>query len=379
MRVVIAPDSFKECLRADEVAEAMAAGWKAGMPGAETHCFPMADGGEGTVDAVVRSTGGERVPVRVSGPLGAPVDAYYGRIQEGKVAVLEMAAASGLDLVPEDARDACKTSTFGTGELMVHALEQGVEDLIIGVGGSATNDGGAGMAQALGYQLLTKSGKSLEPGGAHLVQLDRIDSTNRHPRLDEVNVYVACDVNNPMCGPNGASAVYGPQKGASKEDVLILDHALAHFSRIIARDRQIDIEDRPGAGAAGGLAGGLMAFAGAKLERGVELIATLCALPQAIAEADVVLTGEGSLDAQSCFGKTPVGVAQIARPHGIPVFALGGRILPGAEALLEQGITALYPICPAPQSMEEARRNAAANLRFTAEQIARTWMASAPR
>lgn len=377
MRIVIAPDSFKECLRADEVAAAIEAGWLAGMPQAETHCFPMADGGEGTVDAVVRATGGETVTVEVSDPLGRPVTAHYGRIQEGKVAILEMAAASGLALVAESERDPCRTSTFGTGELIVHALDQGVDDIIIGVGGSATNDGGAGMAQALGYQLQDRRGQPIERGGGHLIKLDSIDGSGRHPRLSQVNVYVACDVNNPLCGPSGAAAVYGPQKGASKEDILILDHALTHFAHIIDRDLKVDLMGVAGAGAAGGLAGGLMAFAGAKLEKGLELIATLCNLPQYIAQADLVITGEGSLDAQSCFGKTPVGLAQLASPHGVPVLALGGRVLPGAEALLDHGISAIHPICLGPQSLEDARATAAANLRFTAEQLARTWRAAA--
>ncbi len=376
MRVVIAPDSFKECLRADEVAEAIEAGWLAGMPGATTQCFPMADGGEGTVDAVVRATGGETVAVDVTCPRGETVSAQYGRIQEGQVAIIEMAAASGLDLVPDDQRDPCMTTSFGTGELIAHALDQGVNDIIIGVGGSATNDGGAGMAQALGYRLINKQGNELERGGARLVQLDRIDASNRHARLDEVNVYVACDVNNPLCGPSGATAIYGPQKGATAEDVLILDHALGHFAKIIQRDLGVDILRVEGAGAAGGLAGGLMAFAGAKLERGLELIATLCNLPEVIAAADLVITGEGSLDAQSCFGKTPVGLAQLARPHHIPVLALGGRVLPGAEALLEHGITAIYPISPGPQTWEIARDSARENLHFTAEQLARTWYAA---
>ncbi len=377
MRVVIAPDSFKECLRADEVAEAIEAGWLAGMPGTETQCFPMADGGEGTVDAVVRAAGGETVTIEVTGPRGEAVSAAYGRIQGGQVAIIEMAAASGLDLVPPDERDPCMTSTFGTGELIAHALDQGVNDVIIGVGGSATNDGGAGMAQALGYQFINKQGNELERGGARLVQLDRIDPSKRHPRLDEVNVYVACDVNNPLCGPSGATAIYGPQKGASAEDVLILDHALGHFAKIIQRDLGVEILRVEGAGAAGGLAGGLMAFAGAKLERGLELIATLCNLPEVIASADLVITGEGSLDAQSCFGKTPVGLAQLALPHRVPVLALGGRVLPGAEALLEHGITSIHPICPGPQTWETARDSAKENLRFTAEQLARTWYAAA--
>ncbi len=377
MRVVIAPDSFKECLRADEVATAIESGWLSGMPQAETQCFPMADGGEGTVEAVVHASGGEMVSLTVTGPLGEPVEAHYGLIQDGKVAIMEMASASGLMLVPEGERDACLTTSYGTGELMIHALDDGVEDVIIGVGGSATNDGGAGMAQALGFKLLDKHGVELKRGGVHLIQLDSIDGTNRHPRLAEINVYVACDVNNLLCGPNGATAIYGPQKGASAEDVLILDHALSHFARIVARDLSVHIGDVPGAGAAGGLAGGLMAFAAAKLEKGLELIATLCNLPQAIAGADLVITGEGSLDAQSCFGKTPAGLAQLAAPHGVPVIALGGRVLPGAEALLDHGVTAIYPISPGPQTLDEARSTAATNLRFTAEQLARVWSVAA--
>jgi glycerate kinase len=376
MRVVIAPDSFKECLSASDVAEAIRVGWQEGMPDASLTCLPMADGGEGTVDAVVQAAGGTLVSHTVSDPLGNPVEARFGLIQNGKVAVIEMAAASGLALVPPDRRDPCKTSTYGTGELLVCALDSGVEDIIIGVGGSATNDGGAGMAQALGYRLTNKRGEELGPGGARLVQLDRIDGSGRHPRLEAVNVYVACDVNNPLCGPNGASAVYGPQKGATAEDVLILDHALAHFAKIVERDMKTTLMGMPGAGAAGGLAGGLMALAGATLENGLDLIATLCGLPQAIAEADLVITGEGSLDGQSAFGKTPAGIARMARQYGVPVIALGGRVSEEAEALLDCGITALYAIGREPQTLDAARALAADNLRFTARQIARTWHAA---
>ena len=376
MRVVVAPDSFKECLSASEVAEALCAGWLEGMPDAEVIAFPMADGGEGTVDAVVRATGGTLVTRTVSGPLGAPVEAAYGLIQNGKVAVLEMAAASGLALVPPEKREPCRASTRGTGELILHALEQGVDDIIMGVGGSATNDGGAGMAQALGYRLLNKRGEELGGGGARLVQLDRIDSTGRHPRLHGVNFYVACDVDNPLCGPQGASVVYGPQKGATSEDILILDHALSHFAGVVARDLKVSLHDMPGAGAAGGLAGGLMAFAGAKLENGLDLIATLCGLHQALAEADLVITGEGSLDRQSIYGKTPSGVARLARAFNVPVIALGGRVTHEADALRDHGVTALFSICPGPMSPKEARAGAAENLRFTARQLAHLWAAA---
>lgn len=377
MRVVVAPDSYKECLRASEVAEAIRGGWLEGMPGAEVVCLPVADGGEGTVEAVVSAVEGELVSIEATGPLGERVEATYGLIQGGKVAVLEMAAASGLMLVPEELRDPCKTSSFGTGEMMAHALDRGVEDIIIGVGGSATNDGGAGMAQALGYKLLNKRGEVLAPGGARLVQLDRIDSTACHPRLKDVNVYVACDVNNPLCGPTGASAVYGPQKGATPEDILILDHALSHFARIVERDLKVNLHEKPGAGAAGGVAGGLMAFAGATPENGLELIATLCGLPQAIASAHLVITGEGSLDGQSAYGKTPAGVAQMAQPYQVPVIALGGRVAEGAGELHGCGVTALFSISRGPQTLDEARQNAAENLHAAASQLARLWGAAA--
>jgi len=373
MHVVIAPDSFKECLSAVDVANAIRSGWLEGMPDAQVTCLPMADGGEGTVEAVVTATGGSRVSITVSGPLGDPVEASYALIQGGKVAVLEIAAASGLAIVPADRRDPLKASTYGTGELIAHALDQGVEDLIIGVGGSATNDAGAGMAQALGYRLLNKRGEELERGGGRLVQLDKIDGTGRHARLADVNVYVACDVNNPLCGPTGASAVYGPQKGATPEDVLILDHALSHFATIVARDLKTNLHDKAGAGAAGGLAGGLMAFSDATLENGLELIATLCGLPHAIVEADLIITGEGSLDGQSVFGKTPAGIARLARPYNVPVIALGGRVTPEADALLDVGITALFPIGRSPQSLEDAHRDAPANLQATARHLAHLW------
>lgn len=376
MRVVVAPDSFKECLSATAVAEAIGAGWLEGMPGAEITCFPMADGGEGTVEAVIRAAEGKRVTRTVRGPLGAPVEASFGLIQGGKVAVLEMAAASGLALVKPADRDPCHTSTHGTGELLAAALDEGVEDIIIGVGGSATNDGGAGLAQALGYRLLDKRGGDLGPGGARLVQLESIDPSGRHPRLDAVNVYVACDVNNPLCGPNGASAVYGPQKGATPEDILILDHALERLAMVVERDLGLAIREVPGAGAAGGLAAGLMAFAGATLENGLDLIATICGLPQAIAGADLVITGEGSLDEQSANGKTPAGIARIARSFGVPVIVLGGKVAPEAEALVDFGVTALFSISPGPGSLDEARKRAVDDLTEASRNLARLWSAA---
>ncbi|MCH7909577.1 MAG: glycerate kinase, partial [Candidatus Hydrogenedentes bacterium] len=265
MRILIAPDSFKESASAGQVCEAIAAGLRRVVPDADLLCVPMADGGEGTVDAVIAATGAAPVRVQVRGPLGGPIDATYARLRGGRTVVIEMATASGLMLVPPDQRNPGTANTFGTGELIADALESGAQKIVLGIGGSATNDGGAGMAQALGYSFVDSEGRELDPGGLALAHLDRIDSQQKHPVLENVEIVAACDVDNPLCGPQGASQVYGPQKGASPEMVLELDHALAHFAEIVERDIGRSVAEVPGAGAAGGLGAGLLAFAGARL------------------------------------------------------------------------------------------------------------------
>ncbi|NIA13641.1 MAG: glycerate kinase [Nitrospiraceae bacterium] len=373
MRIVIAPDSFKESASAQEVAEAIAAGWRRVYPYADLILTPMADGGEGTVDALVAATAGERLSCEVSGPLGDRVMADYGLLGDGRTAVIEMAEASGLALVEPTRRDPRAASTRGTGELMRAALDRGAKCIILGVGGSATNDAGAGMAQALGYRLLDASGEELPPGGAALARLARIDAADRHPALDACTILVACDVDNPLCGPKGASCVFGPQKGADAQAVDELEGALAHWASVVEAQLGVCVQDVPGAGAAGGLAAGLMAFAGAKLESGVDLVAQACGLEERMAGADLVITGEGRLDDQSAGGKTPVGVARIAKRANLPVVALAGTLGDGYRALYAEGIDAMLSISPGPGSLEEAMAQTTELLRDAAETVARLW------
>jgi glycerate kinase len=374
-KVVIAPDKFKGSLTAAQVAESMARGVIRAAPGSTIDLVPMADGGEGTVDALVAATSGSYGQAEVTGPLGERVMARFGRLGDGRAAAIEMAAASGLVLVPLERRNPWMASTCGTGELLLAAIAAGARRVIVGIGGSATNDGGAGLGQALGYRLLDSQGRDLRPGGGNLDRLARIDPSGRRPELDGIEVAVACDVTNPLCGPAGASAVYGPQKGATPAMVERLDANLAHFAGIVARDLGIAIRDLPGSGAAGGLGGGLVAFAGGRLEGGVNLVIDAVNLAARLADADLCLTGEGAIDAQSAFGKTPVGVARLARSMGCPTLALAGSIGPGAEAVLEQGIDAYFSICTGPMSLDDAMTHTSELLERAAEQAVRAFLA----
>lgn len=375
MRVVIAPDKFKGSLSAPAVAEAMRRGVLAASPDAEIESVPMADGGEGTVEALISATGGSYRDVEVTGPLGRPVRARFGLLGSGDVAVLEMAAASGLVLVPEAERDPRATTTRGTGELIRSAIEAGAREILIGIGGSATNDGGAGMAQALGYRLLDEEGRELGPGGGALARLARIDASERPPEPAGVSFSVACDVDNPLCGPRGASAIYGPQKGATPDVVAELDANLAHLAAIIERDLGIDIRDLAGAGAAGGLGAGLVAFAGGTLRRGVELVIDAVGLDARLDGADLCLTGEGALDASSAHGKTAVGVARLARSRGIPTLALAGTLGTGVEMVDGEGIDAYFSICPGPMSLEVAIGRADRLIERATTQVVRAFLA----
>ena len=325
MKIVIAPDSFKESLSAPEVAAAIARGWRQVFPEAELLLRPMADGGEGTVDAVLAATGGERRECRVCGPLGEPVLAHWGWLGEG-TAVLEMASASGLHHVPRDRRDATVTTSLGTGELIRAALDAGATRIILGLGGSATNDGGAGLLQALGVRFLDAREVELPPGGAALARLARIDVGGLDPRLLQARLEIAADVDNPLCGPRGASRVFGPQKGADPQQVEQLDAALEHYARLVAATLGEDHSRHPGVGAAGGLGFAARAFLHAGFRPGIELVAELSGLADAVEGADLVITGEGRLDSQSLHGKTPVGVARTARAAGVPVLALAGSL-----------------------------------------------------
>jgi len=353
MRIVIAPNAFKGSLSALEAATAIAEGVRIAAPDADLVLVPIADGGDGTVDALVQATQGERRTRRVRGPLGDPVDAEYGLIDEGSAAVIEMAKAAGLALVPPDKRDPRVTTTYGVGELMQHAFDAGARHFIVGIGGSATNDGGAGMAQALGYHLLDENGRELPPGGLALKRLARIHVGGVHADWKEAEVDVACDVTNPLTGPRGASAVYGPQKGATPEMVAELDAALHHFADTIRRDLGVDVEPLPGAGAAGGLGAGLVAFSGARLRPGAEMVMEALRLDERLTSAQLVITGEGRIDSQTArFGKGPAAVARHAKQAGIPVVAIGGSVADETELrLLFDGLEATVV---EPGTLEEA-------------------------
>ncbi len=328
----MAPDKFKGTLTAVEAARAIATGWRRARPADEVEEVPMADGGEGTLDALVGALGGRRYSAEVTGPLGEAVRADYGIAPgaDGTIAIVEMARASGLDLLEEDRRDPRRTTTRGTGELILAAAAHGPSNMVVCIGGSATNDGGAGMAQALGIRLSGADGTEIGAGGEALLDLASIDMRGLDPALAGVGFLVACDVDNPLCGPEGASAVYGPQKGATPEDVAVLDHALGHYAAVLHRDIGLDIRDVPGAGAAGGLGASLIAFLGARLRPGIEVVMEAVNLGDRVVDADVVITGEGSFDGQSLHGKTTFGVVSAAREAGSEVAILCGR----AEASL---------------------------------------------
>ena len=370
MKIVIAPDSYKESLSAAEVALAIEAGFREVFPGARFCLLPVADGGEGTVDAMVAALGGRRVPVRVTGPLGEPVEAFYGLCGDGATAVIEMAAASGLALVPPAQRNPLLTTSFGTGELIRAALDEGARHLIIGIGGSATNDAGAGMLQALGAVLLDGAGRALARGGGALGDLARIAVDGLDPRLAACRIEVACDVDNPLTGARGASAVFGPQKGATPAMVQRLDANLAHFAALLQRDLGVAVADVPGAGAAGGMGAALRGLLGARLRPGIEIVTAALGLEAAVADADLVITGEGRLDAQSLRGKAPLGVARIAQRHGKPVIAIAGSLGDDLDALHAEGFDAAFSVLRHPCLLQEALAEAALNLRLASRNIA---------
>ncbi|MBI0393027.1 glycerate kinase [Thermoactinomyces sp. CICC 24226] len=357
MKIVIAPDSFKESMSAMEAACAIEKGFQKVMPDAEYVKVPMADGGEGTVRSMVDATGGEIRKETVTGPLGTEVEAFYGITGDRKMAVIEMAAASGIHLVPKEKRNPLVTTTKGTGELIRAALDQGVKRIVIGIGGSATNDGGAGMAQALGAKLLDKDGNPLGFGGGELSKLDSIDLSQLDPRLKEVHIEVACDVDHPLTGERGASAVFGPQKGATPEMVAILDANLARYAQVVKETLGIDVDPIPGAGAAGGLGAGLVAFLGASLKRGVDVVAEAVQLDKHMVQASLVITGEGKIDGQTIHGKTPVGVAKRAKKYGIPVIGIAGMLGENCDAVYRHGIDSLFSIVPGTVSLETALLN----------------------
>jgi len=377
MKIVIAPDSFKDSLSAQGVADAIALGLTEIWPDAQLIKCPMADGGEGTIESVLAACNGELRRIEVRGPLGAPVNAAWGWLPHSHTAIIEMAEASGLQLVPVDRRDACSSSTFGTGQLIRAALDAGAQRVILAIGGSATNDGGAGAMQALGVKLLDAHGKALAPGGLALAHLARIDMTDLDPRLADVRFDIAADVDNPLCGPHGASAIFGPQKGASPDQVEQLDRALGHFAGLCAETLKTEVRDEPGSGAAGGLGFAAKAFLGAQFQAGVEVVAELVGLAEAVKNADLVITGEGRFDAQTLRGKTPFGVARIARQQGVPVIVIAGTLGEGYQQLYAHGIDAAFALASGPMTLAQACAEAPRLLRERASDIARVWRMAA--
>lgn len=373
MRVVIAPDSFKESLSAAGVASAIAEGVRDVVPDAITVCVPMADGGEGSLDAVLAATSGERRKARVQDANGHPCDASWGWLGEGR-AFIEMAAAAGLEQIPPAERKPLQASSYGVGQLIKEALDAGATHIVIGLGGSATNDAGAGLLQALGVRLLDRDGHELPAGGAALKMLEGISTDDADHRLSEVEFEIAVDVDNPLCGERGASAIFGPQKGANPEQVEQLDAALAHFADVCARQFGKDERDVPGMGAAGGLGFAIKTCFSARFRPGVELVAELSGLAAALQGADLVFTGEGRMDAQTLLGKTPAGVARYASRQGIPVLAIVGSLGDGYEALYQVGITAAFSLAPGPITLEQACRDAKSYLRQRAGDCMRVWL-----
>ncbi len=384
MKIVIAPDSFKGSLSAHEAAEAIRDGVLRALPDAETVLIPLADGGEGTVDALVTATGGRIVRAPATDPLGHRIESFFGILGDGATAVVEMAAASGLPLVPPDMRNPLLTTSCGTGELIRAALDacetspildkgDGAPSLriILGLGGSATNDGGVGMVQALGGSFRDERGQEVGFGGGELARIRRIDLSGLDPRIAETEIVAACDVDNPLTGARGASAVFGPQKGATPEMVSALDAGLRNLAEVIRRDLGIDVERTPGAGAAGGIGAAAVAFLGAELRSGIEIVLGATHFAERIHGASLVITGEGRIDAQTLRGKTINGVLRAARAEGVPVVALGGGIEPEGYRLLDQGASAVLSIINRPMPLEEAQSSARELLAAASEQVVR--------
>ncbi|MFQ6590057.1 MULTISPECIES: glycerate kinase [Pseudomonas] len=379
MKIIIAPDSFKDSLSAEGVAQAIAEGLAEVWPDAQCVQCPMADGGEGTVDAVLAACNGELRRQWVRGPLGGTVEARWGWLAASHTAMIEMAEASGLQRVPPGQRDACSSTTYGTGELIRAALDLGARRIILAIGGSATNDAGAGAMQALGVQLLDDQQQPLPAGGLALARLAHLNLERLDPRLAQVQFEIAADVNNPLCGPQGASAIFGPQKGADPAQVQQLDAALGHFADHCARVLPKDVRDEPGSGAAGGLGFAAKAFLGAQFRAGVEVVAELVGLDAAVRGADLVITGEGRFDAQTLRGKTPFGVARIAQRHQVPVIVIAGTLGDGYEQMYAHGVAAAFALPNGPMSLEQACAEAPRLLRERAADVARVWRTASGR
>ncbi|WP_312947976.1 glycerate 2-kinase [Superficieibacter sp.] len=372
MKIVIAPDSYKESLSASEVAQAIEKGFREIFPDALYVSVPVADGGEGTVEAMIAATQGQEYTAQVTGPLGEPVEACWGISGDGTTAFIEMAAASGLALVPPSQRNPLITTSRGTGELILQALEHGARNIIIGIGGSATNDGGAGMVQALGAKLRDAQGTDIGNGGGSLINLDSIDITALDPRLRECTIRVACDVTNPLTGEKGASRVFGPQKGATEERIIELDRNLDHYANIIKKSLDVDVKQVPGAGAAGGMGAALMAFLGAELRSGIEIVTQALNLEEHIHDCTWVVTGEGRIDSQSINGKVPVGVARVAKKYDKPVIGIAGSLTSDVGIVHQYGIDAVFSVLTSIGTLEEAFRGAFDNIYRASRNIAAT-------
>ncbi|GHW79179.1 hypothetical protein VCSRO199_1019 [Vibrio cholerae] len=376
MKVVIAPDSFKESLTAKQVCDAIQAGLARVWHDAKFVAIPVADGGEGTVQSLVDATQGRLVEVKVMGPQGKRVEAFYGMLGDNQTAVIEMAAASGLHHVPVAQRDPKLTTSFGTGELIRHALDQGVTKLIIGLGGSATNDGGVGMLAALGARFTNADGDPIQLTGGGLHELTHIDLQDFDPRLQHCDILVACDVNNPLCGDKGASAVFGPQKGATPEDVQLLDGTLRQFCLLTEKVTGKMVLESAGAGAAGGMGAALLAYTQARLRPGIEIVLETVQLAHQVSDADLVITGEGRIDSQTVHGKTPMGVAKVAKRFDVPVLALCGCTGDNYQAVYQCGIDAVFAAVPRAMLLEDALKESDFNLADLAENVARLWVLS---
>lgn len=373
MKVVIAIDSLKGSLSSMEAGMAIKDGILAAKPDAEVIVKPLADGGEGTTDALIEGMNGERIDLTVTGPMHTPVDAYYGYLKDTNTAVMEMASAAGITLVPDSEKNPLLATSYGVGEMINDAIQRGCRNFIIGIGGSVTNDGGIGMLKALGVRFLDENGKDAGEGGQALAKVARIDVSGMNPLLKECHIQVACDVNNPLCGENGSTYVYGPQKGVTEDMKKTLDEAMAHFARVTSETLENDYMNTPGAGAAGGLGYAFLAYTGAALTPGIELILDAVGLEEELSGADVVVTGEGRLDFQTAMGKAPVGVARLAKKYNAKVIAFAGSVTKEATACNKEGIDAFFPILRGVCTLAEAMDPATAknNMTATAEQVFR--------
>ncbi|KHD84889.1 glycerate kinase [Heyndrickxia ginsengihumi] len=373
MKIVIAPDSFKGSMSSIEAANSIEKGILQAFPQAETILLPVGDGGEGTLETLVTATGGKTISVYVTGPLGGTIEAEYGILGDGETCVIEMAKASGLVLVPSAQLNPLKATTYGTGELIKKALDDGYKSFILALGGSATNDGGAGMLQALGLKILDENGEEIGFGGEQLRRVASIDLSSFDSRISQCTFLIASDVQNPFIGPDGASSVFGPQKGASPEDVAFLDHCLYNFAEVIEKETGVHLHDLPGAGAAGGIGGAFQAFFPSEMRRGIDVVIEYTKLNELVEGADLVITGEGKVDFQTASGKTPMGVAQTALKKNVPTIIIAGSVGKGVETLYQHGIVSVHSIINRPMELKECMHNAKELTEFAAEQVVRSF------